>query len=231
MIEEERMAEAIHACGLFKNISDKDIEHLLNCSQAHVAVYNKGQMIFDQNQKPLYIHVLLDGAVDVGKFYADGRVAYVNRFENKGEVFGEILLFLEKDGYSFFAQAGSYCRVLKMPKEFLTHQCGKACFYHGQLTQNLLHLFADKAYFLNNRIQILSGSTLRNRIAKTLMIKCGEHPERPLSMTREDLAGFINATRPSVSRELSKMNEEGIIHLKGQKIFIKDMDRLSEYAE
>ena len=41
-------------------------------------------------------------------------------------------------------------------------------------------------------------------------------------MTREGLAEFLGVTRPSVSRELMKMQDDGLIEIKGRKIYVLD---------
>ena len=43
-------------------------------------------------------------------------------------------------------------------------------------------------------------------------------------MKREDLADYLSTTRPSLSRELSKMADEGIIKAGGDYIEILDRD-------
>ena len=43
-------------------------------------------------------------------------------------------------------------------------------------------------------------------------------------MKREDFADYLSTTRPSLSRELSKMADEGIIKLGGDFIEILDRD-------
>ena len=43
------------------------------------------------------------------------------------------------------------------------------------------------------------------------------------------MADYLNVARPSLSRELGKMQQEGIISLKRRQIQIKDQKRLEEY--
>lgn len=216
---------------LFHDISDAEIDELIRCSGAAIKKYRKGELIFDQYDKPAFMHVLVSGKAAVGKYYSDGRQSFMTEFDHPGDVFGEILLFLDKDSYAFFAKAETDTEVLRLPRRFLTEQCGKACIFHAQLINNLLNIFAEKAFFLQNRVQVLSGSTLRSRIAKTLLMKSGNHPEKGVAMTREEMAGFINATRPSVSREISAMEKDGLIHVKNHKIYIDDLEGLEETSD
>ena len=45
---------------------------------------------------------------------------------------------------------------------------------------------------------------------------------KPIDMTREELAEFLGVTRPSISRELMKMQDDGLVEIKGRKIFVLD---------
>ena len=47
-----------------------------------------------------------------------------------------------------------------------------------------------------------------------------------IRMNREELADFLNAARPSVSRELMKMQDEGLIEVQKDRIIIKNSDEL-----
>lgn len=222
---------ALRKCILFEGISDEDIKELITCSGAGQAAYQPGQLLFDQGEEPLFLHVLLEGAVNVGKYYADGRQGYMTRFDQPGDIFGEILLFTGQKEYDFFARADGNVRVLKIPKLFLTHQCGKACLFHRRLTDNLMQTVAEKALFLQRRVQVLSGASLRTRLAKAILLETKGGKVTSLSMNREEMAGYVNAARPSVSRELSNMQADGLIRLDGRKIYITDLPHLEEISE
>ena len=86
----------------------------------------------------------------------------------------------------------------------------------------MLMSFARNAYALNMRLRILSCPTLRQKIAKMLLVYNDRDMSKPINMTREGLAEFLGVTRPSVSRELMKMHDDGLIEIKGRKIYVLD---------
>ena len=49
-----------------------------------------------------------------------------------------------------------------------------------------------------------------------------------LGMNRNEMAEYLNVSRPSMSREMIRMREEGIIEFWKGKITIKDLDRLEK---
>ena len=95
----------------------------------------------------------------------------------------------------------------------------------------MLAIFAQKAYYLNQKIQIISCATLRQKIAKILLEygKAGESPA--ITMNREEMADFLNVARPSLSRELMRMQEEGLVKVTKRGIFVPDSLALRKFYD
>ncbi|MBQ6721773.1 MAG: winged helix-turn-helix domain-containing protein [Clostridia bacterium] len=74
-------------------------------------------------------------------------------------------------------------------------------------------MLAMKALSMNDRIQVLSRLTLRSKLTAyftELAAAQGSNVIR-LPMNREDTAAYIGTNRSALSRELSRMREEGLI--------------------
>lgn len=226
--ELNKYGKALNSCALFKGMELSEIGQCLSCSNSRVKTYGKGALIFSEGDRPEYLMILLSGEVLVGKEYMDSRRTVIADFQNPGEMFGEVLLFLDKEQYEYFAETARETELLLMPKNFTFQSCGNACEWHQKLIHNMISVFAKKAYFLNRRLQIMSCSTLRQKIAKTLLTHNADHPGQPFSMSQTDLSEFLNAARPSVSRELNHMKEEGLIHMEKRKITVPDPELLIE---
>ncbi len=93
----------------------------------------------------------------------------------------------------------------------------------------MLSILAQKAYLLNQKVQMLSSGSLRQKIAKILLKNCRSDGKVLISMNREEMADFLNAARPSLSRELMKMQEEGLIKIYKKNFLITDKDELQNY--
>ncbi|MGI6193626.1 MAG: Crp/Fnr family transcriptional regulator, partial [Christensenellales bacterium] len=157
-----------------------------------------------------------------------GRRTILAAFTEPGELFGEVFLFLDTKAYDNYAQAVSDAKVLQMPKWFLYQNCSQHCAFHTKLISNMLSILSKKAYFLNQKLQIVSGSSLRQKIARVLSQNASPDGTVTLNMNREELADYLNVARPSLSRELMKMQDDGLIHLSGRKIRIADPDELQD---
>ena len=84
--------------------------------------------------------------------------------------------------------------------------------------------FARRLQFLNLRVRILSQRRLRDKIK--VYLQTLPHTEEGLihlPMNRNKLADFLYADRSALSRELSRMQEEGILEVKGRDLRLKDL--------
>jgi CRP-like cAMP-binding protein len=214
------LMEELTTCALFAGLSKEEIQGCLTCSKAKIVTYGKKEMIFLQTDPADRLMILLEGTVVVGSDTKDGRRSIVATFDRPGELFGEVFLFLNRRTYDHYAQADTAAKVLQIPKEFLYHPCGKSCDCHSKLISNMLSILAQKAYFLNQRLQIMSCATLRQKIAAALLQNVSIDGKAVLTMTREEFADYLNAARPSVSRELMKMQEEGLLRIHQKNVYI-----------
>jgi cAMP-binding proteins - catabolite gene activator and regulatory subunit of cAMP-dependent protein kinases len=222
------LSSSLRGSPLFAGLSDAEIESCLRCGRAGVASYEKDELIFRQGETPQWLLVLLEGSVVVGQDSGDGRRSVAAAFDRPGELFGEVFVFLHRAEYQHYAQAASRAKILRIPREFLFHTCGENCGHHERLISNMLSILAGKAYFLNQRLQILSCATLRQKLARVLLMSGAPGGKPACGMSREELADFLNAARPSVSRELMRMQDDGLIALRGREIFVPDRSALEE---
>ena len=215
-------------CLLFAHMTDKDIENCIKCSHSDIVTYEKDDSIFFQQDEPKKLFILIKGSVAVCRDSISGKRNIIATFEQAGELFGEVFLFLNKKEYDNYAVAADRAEVLQMPKEFLYNSCGENCGYHTLLISNMLSILAQKAYFLNQKLQIVSSATLRQKISKILLQNSTRSGGVTLKMNREELADFLSVARPSLSRELMKMQEDGLLNISGKKIKILDFEALQK---
>ncbi|WP_246240485.1 Crp/Fnr family transcriptional regulator [Anaerocolumna sedimenticola] len=135
---------------------------------------------------------------------------------------------MEKADYKYYAMANTDSTVLAIPKEYFFSTCDKSCNAHSVIIQNMLGILAQKAYFLNNKVQLLTSGSLRQKIAKYLLENCNNKKYVKLTMNREQFSAYLNVTRPSLSREMIKMQEDGLIEVDRDMVKIVDMDKLSD---
>ena len=202
---------------LFRGMTEEEIELCLKEAKADILGFRKGEMIFNQGDKPRYITMLVEGSVSVGNDSVNGKRSILGMFSNPGELFGE---------YANYACASSPSKILEIPKEYLTRLGDKPSALQNKMLSNLLTIFAERTYYLNNRLQVLSCSTLKQKIARFILQNMNDRDRVTLKMSREEFADFLNAARPSLSRELMKMQEDGYIKVVRKDLIVKNLEGL-----
>lgn len=231
----------LNQCPLFSGMSESEIEECLSVSQARIISCEKDSYLFHQGELPRYMMVLLSGSIIIGNDSLSGKRNIIATFHEHGEMFGEIFLFLNKKEYDYFAQADSDSQVLQIPKSFFDADSVNQNSFSYRLIANLLPVFAGKAYYLNQKLRIISGTSLRQRIARLLLQNVHSCPSgNPSSgtlssslsgtfyMNRERMADYLGVARPSLSRELSNMQKEGLIVIEKRQICIRNLSALQE---
>lgn len=209
---------------LFYQMEEAEIEHALYCCKAQTNSYVKNQKIFSQEDPPKSLYILISGSVIVCRDSLNGK-RYIVTTINEKEMFGEVYVFLEEETYPYYALATSDSKVLEIPKDFFIHEYKKDSNVQDLLIKNMLKILAKKAFYLNNKVQLLSHGSLRQKIAKYLLECVDETMYVKLNMNREEFADYLSVARPSLSRELNKMQKDGLIEVK------KDIIRVLNYNE
>ena len=204
---------------LFKGLKQEEIEVFLEYSGSLRKKYYEGQYIFEELQSPDYLFILLSGQVQVEKLDPSGKRMIVNKFNKKGTIFGEVYLYLDRYEYDYSCLATVDSEILKIPKEALLID-DKASLISRRINENMLKILSEKAYFLNQKILILGSSNLREKISKFLLQRMDGDKKVILTITREEMADFIGVTRPSLSRELMKMQKDNLIEVEKNIIYI-----------
>lgn len=211
-------------CILFKELSEEEAKGYLIESGATSLELQKGEYVFHQGDGPEYLYILEGGQVDICQDTTSGKRNLIARIEHEGELFGEVYLFLDRQDYDFYAVASETSRIIRIPKNYFLDEKNQAS--HSYLRTAMLKLLAHKAYYLNQKIRMMSVVTLRQKIARFLLDRLGEDETVKVKMTREEWADFLGTTRPSLSRELGAMQDEGLIEIEGKEIRVRDKDML-----
>lgn len=227
-VSDEVLIRSLKDITLFKGLTEDEIYHCMECSKAESLTFEKGEMIFSEGEVPSKLPVLINGSVTIGRNLYDGKRSILAIFENKGDTFGYELLFTGDDSYGTYAQAQTKTQLLMIPKKFLVGTCERNCGFHSELIANMLFIMAQKSLVLNERLEIMSCSSLRKKIVKFILYRNRDGSITHASMSRQEMADFLNVARPSLSRELIKMQKEGLISLEGRKIKAQDIIALED---
>ena len=212
---------------LFYEMAQEEIDACVKCSKAKILDFAKDEMIFTADAEPKSVFVLLEGDVLIYKVTLSGKRDIFMHVDKPGDVFGEVYLFMKKARYEYYSVTLKQSKVIEIPQDYFYYTCSENCNHHVKLIRNMMRILARKAYLFNLKLQILASGTLRQKIIRYFFEYLEEGIVR-MTMSREMFADYLNVARPSLSRELMKMESEGLIIIKGRTIEIPNPNILDE---
>ena len=227
--DREQLIPVLKKSSLAAGMSDEEVVELLASAQVHLREYPKGQIVFHEGDMPKSLYILLAGEVHILKDTFSGRRIFLSEINEPGDMFGEVYEVL-KQPYDMYVETVTPVRLLEISSDLFTLEAGGELSRSAlKIQRNLMRIFARKAYFMHNKIKVLASGSLREKIIRFLFIELQGKRELELTGSREFIAAYLAVTRPSLSRELSAMQREGIIALDGKCVKVLDMERFEEY--
>jgi CRP-like cAMP-binding protein len=210
--DNEIKIETILKTQLFNGFTEDMLRKVLPCLNPRVMHFKKGESIVFAGSPFTGIGIVNSGEIVLAKESIAGNRMILNVLK-EGDMFGEMVSFSEKKVWPASATAQSDCTIVFVSPEKVITQCDKYCSHHTILINNLLHIMSKKALQLNRKVEYLTFKSLRSKLSAYLleMHKTTGKLMFVLPMNREELADFFNVARPSISRELVKMKDEGLI--------------------
>lgn len=208
-------------CTLFQWFTERSLSEVLNWLGAFERSYRSGEMVFLIGDPMRYAGILLKGTVSVSFLDESSNSVNMNLFF-PGELFGESLACLEGNS-PVQMKATSDCRILFLNLRAVTKAEAFPEGYQAVFVTNLLRDFARQNRFINRKLRIVSQKRLRDRI----LVYLREQETLPdgtarLPFNRGEWAQFMGVNRSALARELSRMEEDGVLKLDGRQIRLLD---------
>ena len=203
--------KVLQSSSLFRNMSEGDIRQLVTCFGANVRRYGKGGFLWHEGEQVRHAGIVLRGVVDAVEYRIDGSEQLVAR-HTAGGVVGDLLMAGDQPS-PVSLRASEEAEVLFLPVDDILGGCERCCPCHTQLRHNLLAEAAEKFWALRRRLAYLSEPCLRQR----LLLYLRDEAKRAgcatftVPFNRQQLADFLGVNRSAMSRELSRLQEEGVI--------------------
>lgn len=211
---------------LFQGLSDRDLETLTDCFAPHVRRYERGELLLMAGYEAHEVGIVLEGEIVAAKPMPDGS-AVVMAHMGPGGVFADVLAG-GRSKSPVNVSAASSCLVLYLPCEALLRPCGALHPAHLQLLHNWLRTISEKYFALDRRLELLCCKSLRGRICLWLLEQrdAAGADTFATSLTRAELASYLNCDRSALCRELGRMQEEGLVELFRRSFKLPDPERL-----
>lgn len=214
-------------CPLFKNINPQDFPLLLKCLKYHTKNYHPGEFIFSLGDQVNAIGILLSGRLEIVKEQLSGHTTILT-FIEPTQLFAEGIVCTQKRVSPISVHVATPSSVLFIPYENIIKSCGNACTFHTQLIRNMLSILGEKNMILNTKMDLLILKGIQEKLITYLLNEARKNNSLSftLPLNRNQLAAFLNVSRPSMCRELAQLKSEHLIDYYKNDFKLLDIDAL-----
>ena len=219
----EKYLSVLKSAKLFHNFSDHEVLPMLRCLSSRVASYRKEQALFIAGDALTQVGIVLSGTLRIQKEDMNGNAVIVTKL-NSGDMFGEAFVCAGLSRIPVSVWASACADVLFIDYMKIITTCPSACSFHSKLLGNMLGIMAQKLILLTQKMDIVQKKSIRDKLTAYFETCVNENESRRFSIpfNRRELAEYIGVNRSAMSRELGKMQDEGLITFSGDEFYVAE---------
>jgi len=220
-------SQTLHKVPIFSGLTESQLDFLT--ARIVEKKYGSGELIFSEGDPCAGLYVVQGGNVRIFKSAASGR-EQVLAIEGPGSSIAELPVF-DGGNYPASAQALNDTSMLFVSKQAFQ----SLCLQHPEVALKVLKVVGSRLRRLVGIIEELSFTTVRHRLTALLLRTAKEAKknangsvEITLGANNQELAAQLGTVRELVSRNLSRLQAEGLIQMDGRTIVIPNVNKLAE---
>ena len=194
--------------------------------------FRTGELLFSEGEHCHGLHIIASGKVRIYKTSVNGR-EQVLAMNQPGESVAELPVF---DGGVYPASAVA---IEETQIAFISQRDFHSyCLEHPQVALKVLSVVGARLRRLVAIIEELSFTTIRQRLVAMLLKlaqsdgeKIASGIEFQLPSTHQELANQLGTVRELISRNLMRLQAEGLLDVEARRIVVKDIKGLSALLE
>lgn len=197
---------------LFEDIGVDDIEEILLCLDARIREYEKDEIVIMEGDNVQSVGIVISGIASSQKQDASGKTLTLTLLRENS--FVAIMLAANKNRSSpVTVQAREKLCIMFFSFDRLFTTCSKNCIRHDLLLKNYSSCLAEKALELQDRIECLIQPSVRDKVMLFLQQMSAKSVSQnfDIPFDRNTMADYLNVERSALSRELSRMKNDGMI--------------------
>lgn len=199
-------------CPLFDGLDKEDLSSILACLGAVRSAAAKGQTIFREGDPASHMGIVLTGAVRLLREDYYGNRSIVAHIE-PAQLFGESYACAGVTALPVSVVADTDSELLLLDCRRITVCCANACAFHSKVIFNLLRLVATKNLVFDQKIQVTSKRSTREKLMAYLLSQAKLQGSAAFTIPydRQELADYLEVDRSGLSAEISKLRREGLL--------------------
>ena len=211
--------ELMREIDLIKSIKPQEIDSYLTEGSCKITQYGKNNIVHFVGEVCSKLEIILSGKVVIERIDESGNLMTIAEFFG-GDVLGGNLMFSKNPYYPMTVTAKEATLILEINKDRLFQLFSD----NHEFLRSYLEYVSDHTVILGDRIKHYVNRTIRESIISYLNYECKKQNSTTikLSMTKKALAERIGVQRTSLSRELAKMREDGLIEFSPISIILSD---------
>jgi CRP/FNR family transcriptional regulator len=224
------LAAVLEKTALFSSLSQPELQLL--AARTVRKMFSAGEVLFNEDEPCKGLHIISRGQVRIFKTSSSGR-EQVLAVNVAGESVAEIPVF--DDGpYPASAMAIEETEIAFISrKDFRDY-----CLAHPEVALKVLAFVGARLRRLVSIIEELSFTTTRQRLVSVLVRLAQSHgrkTERGIEVllpgSNQELANQLGTVREVISRNLMRLQAEGLVEVDARQIVIKDAKGLAALLE
>ena len=191
---------------LFKDITPDNKSKLLKLLETSNFTYQKGVNIAYLFKDKESIGLVIDGSLDIVRIDYNGTRTIIETIY-EDEILGTSLTSLLSNDYEIITKEDT--KILWLDYKVILSINDTKYSYYNQFIKNLLMIALEKNTLKNERIEILTQKTIRNKLLEYFRIEALKNRSKIiyLKSTWQDLADYLAIDRCAMTRELKNLKE------------------------
>jgi CRP/FNR family transcriptional regulator len=225
-IERIDLASVLEKTALLSSLTQSELKQL--AARTVRKSYAAGELLFSEGEACHGLQIIARGRVRIFKTSAGGR-EQVLAINQPGESVAELPVF---DGGAYPASASAIDEVVIA---FISRRDFQAyCMEHPEVALKVLAVVGARLRRLVGIIEELSFTTIRQRLIAALLRLAeseGKQTDRGieflLPVSHQELANQLGTVRELISRNLTRLQAEGLLEVDARQIVVRDIKGLN----
>lgn len=200
----------------FYNIDEASKIKLLKYLEAQTYKFNKNEEILKKISNRNFIGIITEGLIQIVKTDYNGNRTIIEEL-TVNDIFGTRISSLSNTEYTVNTKDITEIIIIDY-KQLI--QSKDTSDYYNRFIKNILEIIIQTVNDKNDRIEILTKKTIRNKLLEYFRIVSDKNKSKNiyLPFTFTDLADYLAIDRSAMTRELRYLKEEGFIEIKNKRI-------------
>lgn len=219
--KESLSGDLLFSMPLFQGLSEEGQAALSESGCLRTGCFTKSQTIYHLGDRVHELGIVLSGSVFIENTDLWGNRSILSKI-TPGQVFAETYAFC-REPMMVNVTAAEASTILFFNLRTLEQTTAADAAWQTQLRSNMLRISMQKNLILSNRIFCTTPKTIRERVLVYLSAQAAKAGSDTVTIPfdRQGLADYLNLDRSALSKELGKMQKEGILKFHKNKFTLR----------